>query len=157
MTRLAGLLAIFLPIAAAAQAPVHCGGDAECAKLGAGFQCVAQKTACAVHPESSTCVERICRRPVGWPVKEEDRACRKDADCAVVLTSFQCMYCAREGDFANGVVAAANRKRAKAYEVKPTPAQLRSCAMAGACAQSGTARPRCRARRCVVEYEARQP
>lgn len=135
----------------------HCGADADCAKLGPGYECVAQKIACDTHPESSTCVTRLCRRKPGWPVKDEDRACKDDGDCAVVLLECRCMYCARTEDWMTGVVAAANKSRLKAYEKlgKCSRAQQSACATAGACAMTGTSEARCRASRCVVEYAPR--
>jgi hypothetical protein len=154
---LAALLAAGAWSGAAAQPRTSCRADADCGKLGAGYRCVFQKTACAVHPESSTCVERFCARTPGAAVKDEDRACKRDSDCAVVVPEFQCMYCARPGDWMNGVVAAANKKRAKAYEPKPTAAQLRRCATAGPCAQTGTAVAVCLNGLCAVRYEAREP
>jgi hypothetical protein len=133
---------------------IHCKADPDCSKLGAAYRCVAQKTACAEHPESSTCVERVCRKKPGWPLTDADRVCKKDGDCAIVLLSCQCMYCARPTDFLEGLVAAVNRKRAKAYASlgKCSEAQRRSCATAGACAMTGASEARCRARSCVVEY-----
>jgi hypothetical protein len=108
-----------------------------------------------VHPESSTCVERVCVRRPGGAIKDADRACRKDSDCAVVVFDFQCMYCARPGDYGNGIAAAANKKRAKSYEAKATAEQIKQCAMAGPCAQTGEMKPRCRRRLCVLDYEPR--
>lgn len=138
-------------------ADVHCAADAECAKLGAGYQCVAQKTACAVHPESSTCVERVCRKKPGGPVKDEDRACKVDGDCAIVVLECQCMYCARPEDFQAGLVTAVSKKRLKAYEPlgRCSKAQQRQCATAGACAMTGSSEARCRAGVCFVEYVPR--
>lgn len=137
-------------LASGAAAAPNCAGDADCGK---GFSCVAQKTACAVHPESSTCVERVCRRT---PAKDEDRACRKDADCAVAVRECVCMYCARPEDLQLGVVAAVNRRKAKAYEAKCTREQTAACATAGACAMSGTMEPRCREKLCVAEFRPRR-
>lgn len=148
-------LALLLASAAAAQAPVLCSADADCAKLGAGYQCLTQKVPCATHPESSTCAERRCRRKPGGAIPDADRACRKDSDCETVLLEFSCMYCARPGDFESGLVAAANKKRAFAYAVKPTAEQLKRCAMAGPCAQSGEMRPRCLDKLCAAEYRPR--
>lgn len=151
------LLLAALAWTGASAADVHCAADAECAKLGSGYQCVAQKTACAVHPESSTCVERVCRKKPGGPVKDEDRACKADGDCAVVLLGCQCMYCARPDDVQAGLVAAVSRKRLKAYEAlgKCSRAQQSQCATAGACAMTGTSEARCRAGSCFVEYAPR--
>ncbi len=150
------LLAAFLATGAAAQAPVLCTDDASCAKLGAGYQCMTQKTACAVHPESSTCAVRACWRKPGGAIKDEDRACKKDSDCETVLLEFRCMYCARPGDFESGLVGAANKKHVFEYVVKPHKEQLRHCAMAGPCAQTGTVRPRCRKSLCAAEYVPRE-
>lgn len=147
------LLALFT-CAGASAAELHCTADADCAKLGPRFQCLAQKTACAVHPESSTCVERLCRRKPGGPVKDEDRACKKDGDCAIVQLECQCMYCARPDDFQAGLVAAVNKKRVKAYESLSKCSTAR-CAAAGACAMTGTMEPRCRANTCFPEYQPR--
>ena len=141
-----------LCVATASAAEVHCAVDADCAGLGAGYQCAAQKTACAEHPESSTCVERVCRKKPAGPVKEADRACKKDSDCAVVLLRCECMYCAREADAEAGIVAAVSKRRAKAYEslARCSPAQQAQCAMAGACAITGDSAARCREKACVV-------
>lgn len=154
--RLLPLLAVFAWTSASA-AELHCAADADCAGLGAAYQCVAQKTACAEHPESSTCVERLCRKKPGGPVKDADRACRKDSDCGIVLLRCQCLYCARPDDFLAGLVAAVNKKRAKAYASLGmcSEAQQRQCAMAGACAMTGTSEAKCLARSCVVEYVSR--
>ena len=65
------------------------------------------------------------------------------------------MYCARSGDVANGVAAAVNAKFAKRYEAKCTDAEMRVCATAGACADTGSALARCRNQKCVFEYEPR--
>lgn len=99
---------------------------------------------------------RTPRKP-GGAVKDADRACKRDSDCAIVVPRFQCMYCARAGDWMNGVVAAASKKRAKAYEAKPTAEQLRRCATAGPCAQTGKAVARCRQSLCVADYEPFAP
>ncbi len=148
---------IALACTSASAAELHCTADTDCASLGSGYQCTAQKTACAAHPESSTCVERFCRRKPGGPVTDADLACKNDADCAIVQLECQCMYCAREGDFQAGHVAAVNKKRLKAYEALGTCSKVRQrgCATAGPCAMTGTSEARCRAHRCSVEYVPR--
>jgi hypothetical protein len=154
--RLLSILAVLAwTSASAGESP--CAADTDCATLGIGYQCIAQKTACAVHPESSTCVERICRKKPGGPVRDEDRVCRKDADCAIVLLECRCMYCARAEDFQAGIVAAVSKGRLKAYEAlgKCSQTQQHQCAMAGACAMTGASEARCRANHCFVEYVPR--
>lgn len=145
-------LAALLAGTAAAQAPKRCETDADCSPV---ERCVTQKIACEVHHESSTCAARLCRRPVGGTIPDEDRACGKDSDCAVVVLEFRCMYCAREGDLNEGVVGAANKKRAKKYEVRATAEQTRSCATAEPCAVTGEMKARCEKKRCVAVYSPR--
>lgn len=96
------------------------------------------------------------RKP-GRRIEDADRACKADADCAVVQLECRCMYCAREGDFQAGVVAAANKGRLEKYAKlgRCSRAQQRACATAGACAMTGTSEARCRANLCVVEYAPR--
>ncbi len=144
------LLTLLLATTAAAQAAPRCSTDADCQ---AGETCVTQKVACAVHPESSTCATRLCRRK---PVEEADRACKKDSDCAIAVREFRCMYCAQPADAVVGVVGAVNKKRAKKYEAAATPDQQRRCAMAGPCAQTGEMKARCREKLCVADYAPRR-
>lgn len=142
---------------AASAADTHCRADADCGGLGDGYQCVTEHIACAVHPESSTCAQLVCRKKPGWPVTDEDRACKTDEDCAIVQLTCQCMYCARPTDFLEGIVAVSNKKRTKKYESlgKCSKEQMHSCSTAGACAMSGTSEARCRANLCVVQFVPR--
>lgn len=155
MKRLLRAAALALLAAAPAAGGGRCVKDADCAAAGAGFQCVSREIACAEDPAESTCVERVCQRPVGGGLPLADRACEEDSDCEVVALDFQCMYCARPGDWADGLVAAANKKSAAKYRPKPTKKQLAQCAMAGPCATTGTEVAKCMGRLCVARYAPR--
>lgn len=151
------ILSILLACVNASAADTPCRADADCSGLGDGYQCVTEHIECAVHPESSTCAQLVCRKKPGWPVKDEDRTCKTDEDCAIVQLTCQCMYCARPTDFLEGIVSVANKKRTKKYESlgKCSKEQMHSCSMSGACAISGTYQPQCRVNMCVVQYVPR--
>src|SRR5579863_3901823 len=109
---------------------------------------------CPENPAESTCVERVCRREPATPaapaavgpIHPGHRACSEDSDCALVLLSCQCMYCARPGDLKAGVVDAVSKWSAKLYRrlAECSAAQMRNCSMAGPCAMTGESVPVCR-------------
>jgi hypothetical protein len=67
------------------------------------------------------------------------KECKASTDCTIVSLVCSCMYCARETDLKEKLIESVNIKYAKSYEnlSQCSPQQIKSCSMAGACAQNG--------------------
>ncbi len=105
---------------------------------------------CIKQGESFICVTRTCQQDVR-------KICKTFEECTIVTLSCNCMYCARATDLENKLIDSVNINHAKSYEHFSTcsSAQIKSCSMAGACAQAGVFIPECVKGICGATFKLR--
>ena len=91
-------------------------------------------------------------------ITDQERSCKENKECAVVLLQCQCMYCARPDDLKNKVVDAVNSQHLKKYAElsKCSRAETARCATAGACANFGESIPVCKNEKCSIQFQTRK-
>ena len=145
----------FLLFAFPVIAQIRCTNDSECKTMGPRARCVSQKTGCPGSETHSTCVIRVCdNTPVSTKFTADVKNCAKDTDCALILLTCQCMYCARPDDVKNRIADSINKKFLDLQNLYAcTQTERNKCATAGACAQTGKSIPVCLNHSCTLKYE----
>jgi hypothetical protein len=152
------LTAFFMSPFSAQALATTCRNDGDCQKGSAVAHCETQKAPCPGHEAVSTCATLTCvpgLRSTKFP--EFVKKCDRDADCEIIHLKCECMYCARADDLKAGVADALNKQYVAdlAKDFQCTAEQTKNCAMAGACAVSGTTIPVCREHSCTLAYKAK--